>query len=152
MSLRWQNIVIDCSDPLLVASFWSEALGLELHGPEDGEWWIEPGGASPDILFPKFRRESRSRTGSISTCVRATRPLKWSGSYRSEPAGSTSVKVRSAGWSWPTRRRTSSASCKRWTAPRRPDLGDERRLPGTGATRAGRPRRHPDARAGDRAT
>jgi hypothetical protein len=51
MSLRWQNIVIDCSDPLLVASFWSEALGLELHGPEDGEIWIEPGGVSPDILF-----------------------------------------------------------------------------------------------------
>jgi hypothetical protein len=51
MSLRWQNIVIDCSDPLLVASFWSEALGLELKGPDDGEWWIEPGGESPDILF-----------------------------------------------------------------------------------------------------
>jgi Glyoxalase-like domain len=51
MSLRWQNIVIDCTDPLLVASFWSEALDLELHGPEDGELWIEPGGDSPDILF-----------------------------------------------------------------------------------------------------
>ena len=51
MSLRWQNIVIDCTDTLLVASFWSEALGLELHGPEDGEYWIEPGGESPDILF-----------------------------------------------------------------------------------------------------
>ena len=51
MSLRWQNIVIDCSDPLLVASFWSEALGLELHRPDDGEWWVEPGGDSPDILF-----------------------------------------------------------------------------------------------------
>ena len=51
MALRWQNIVIDCTDPLLVASFWSEALGLELHGPEDGELWIEPGGESPDILF-----------------------------------------------------------------------------------------------------
>jgi hypothetical protein len=51
MSLRWQNIVIDCTDTLLVASFWSEALGLELHGPEEGEYWIEPGGESPDILF-----------------------------------------------------------------------------------------------------
>jgi Glyoxalase-like domain len=53
MSLRWQNIVIDCTDTLLVASFWSEALGLELHGPEDGEYWIEPGGESPDILFER---------------------------------------------------------------------------------------------------
>ena len=52
MFLRWQNIVIDqVTDTILVASFWSEALGLELHGPEDGEYWIEPGGESPDILF-----------------------------------------------------------------------------------------------------
>jgi hypothetical protein len=51
VSLRWQNIVIDCTDPLKVGSFWSAALGLELHGPEDGEVWIEPGGVSPDILF-----------------------------------------------------------------------------------------------------
>jgi len=26
-------------------------LGLELHGPQDGEVWLEPGGDSPDILF-----------------------------------------------------------------------------------------------------
>ena len=51
MSLRCQNITIDCSDPGLVARFWSEALQLPLHGPEDGEWWLEPGGDSPDILF-----------------------------------------------------------------------------------------------------
>jgi Glyoxalase-like domain len=51
MTLRWQSIVIDCSDTLLVASFWSEALGLELHGPEHGEYWVEPGGVSPDMLF-----------------------------------------------------------------------------------------------------
>jgi hypothetical protein len=51
MTLQWQEIVIDCSDPTLVASFWSEALGLELHGPHDGVWWLEPGGSSPDIVF-----------------------------------------------------------------------------------------------------
>ena len=51
MSLRWQSIVIDCTDTLLVASFWGEALGLELHGPEEGEYWLEPGGDIPDILF-----------------------------------------------------------------------------------------------------
>jgi hypothetical protein len=51
MTLRWQSIVIDCSDTLLVASFWSEALGLELHGPDQGEYWVEPGGVSPDMLF-----------------------------------------------------------------------------------------------------
>ena len=31
--------------------FWSEALQLPLHGPEGGEWWLEPGEGVPDILF-----------------------------------------------------------------------------------------------------
>ena len=52
MSLQWDSIVIDCTDPLLVASFWSEALGLELHGPnDDDDLWLEPGSDCPDILF-----------------------------------------------------------------------------------------------------
>ena len=55
MSLRWQTVVIDCGDTHLAASFWSVALGLELHGPEDGEYWIEPGGGGPDILFQQVR-------------------------------------------------------------------------------------------------
>ncbi len=51
MTLRWGNIVVDCRDAARVAEFWSRALGLTLHGPEDGEWWIEPGGDIPDVLF-----------------------------------------------------------------------------------------------------
>jgi hypothetical protein len=51
MTLRWSNIVIDCDDPKVVASFWSKALNLPLQGPENDEWWIEPGGDIPDILF-----------------------------------------------------------------------------------------------------
>lgn len=52
MSLQWDSIVIDCTDPLLVASFWSEALGLELHGPnDDDDLWLEPGSDCPAILF-----------------------------------------------------------------------------------------------------
>jgi hypothetical protein len=46
-----QNITVDCADPELVASFWSAALQISLHGPEDGQWWLEPGGDGPDILF-----------------------------------------------------------------------------------------------------
>jgi hypothetical protein len=36
-----------------VAQFWSQALGLPVHGPEgdDKEWWLEPGEGSPDLLF-----------------------------------------------------------------------------------------------------
>lgn len=51
MTLRWQSVVIDCGDPEHVARFWSEVLRLPLQGPEGGEWWLEPGGDSPDILF-----------------------------------------------------------------------------------------------------
>jgi hypothetical protein len=51
VTLRWQSVVIDCADTERVARFWSEVLRLQLQGPEGGEWWIEPGGDSPDILF-----------------------------------------------------------------------------------------------------
>jgi hypothetical protein len=52
MPLRLDSIVIDCNDPPLVASFWSQALQLELHGPNDeDELWLVPGGACPGILF-----------------------------------------------------------------------------------------------------
>jgi hypothetical protein len=54
MSLRWDSIVIDCNDPPLVASFWSQALGLELHGPNDeDELWVDLGDDCPGILFGK---------------------------------------------------------------------------------------------------
>src|ERR1700680_4907700 len=52
MSLQWDSIVIDCTDPLLVASFWSEALSLELHGPnDDDDLWLAPGSDGPGIVF-----------------------------------------------------------------------------------------------------
>lgn len=51
MTLRMQNITVDCADPERVARFWSEALHLPLQGPAEGEWWLEPGGETPDLLF-----------------------------------------------------------------------------------------------------
>ncbi|HEX3629488.1 MAG TPA: VOC family protein [Candidatus Dormibacteraeota bacterium] len=51
MGLRWQSLVVDCADVKRVGTFWSQALGLPLQGPDNGEWWIEPGGDHPDILF-----------------------------------------------------------------------------------------------------
>ncbi|HEY0493236.1 MAG TPA: VOC family protein [Candidatus Dormibacteraeota bacterium] len=59
MPLRWSNIVIDCEDPEKVARFWGRALELKLNGPHDGEWWLEPGGDIPDVLFLKVP-ESKS--------------------------------------------------------------------------------------------
>jgi len=42
---------MDCRDPELVGRFWSAALDLPLQSHEDGEWWLEPGDGSHDILF-----------------------------------------------------------------------------------------------------
>ena len=53
MTLRWQSLVVDCDDTKRVGTFWSQVLGLPLQGPENGEWWIEPGGDHPDILFQR---------------------------------------------------------------------------------------------------
>jgi Glyoxalase-like domain len=51
MTLRVQCITVDCANPEHVARFWSEALNLPLQGPDEGQWWLEPGGDTPDILF-----------------------------------------------------------------------------------------------------
>jgi len=55
MPLRWQCVVIDCRDPEQVGRFWSAALDLPLQVDDDGDRWLEPGGASPDILFVRVR-------------------------------------------------------------------------------------------------
>ena len=55
--LSWSNIVVDCRDPERVGRFWSQALDLKLNGPEEGEWWLEPGGDRPDILFLQVPEE-----------------------------------------------------------------------------------------------
>jgi predicted enzyme related to lactoylglutathione lyase len=51
VGLRWQCVVVDCHDARRVAEFWSQVLDLPLQVADDQEWWIEPGGSSPDLLF-----------------------------------------------------------------------------------------------------
>jgi hypothetical protein len=59
MSLRWQCVVVDCTDPEPVATFWAAALGWRrTHVATDGgEIVLEPpegspeDGVSPDLLF-----------------------------------------------------------------------------------------------------
>jgi len=61
MSVRWQNICIDCADPASLARFWAEALGWRITYEEPEEYVIEPSegspearlGSFPDILFLK---------------------------------------------------------------------------------------------------
>jgi hypothetical protein len=59
VSLRWQCVVVDCTDPEPVATFWAAALGWRrTHVSADGgEIVLEPpegspeDGVSPDLLF-----------------------------------------------------------------------------------------------------
>ena len=59
MALRWQSIVVDCSDPSSLGHWWAELLGWRVTYDEDDEVVIEPpagsaaDGVSPDILFGK---------------------------------------------------------------------------------------------------
>jgi hypothetical protein len=54
LNLRLDEVVIDCSDPCVLANFWSEALGYELTECEDDIASIEdPGGPGPSIFFQR---------------------------------------------------------------------------------------------------
>ncbi len=39
--VKFKDVVVDCTDPALVARFWHEVLGGELNGPDDGYYWLD---------------------------------------------------------------------------------------------------------------
>lgn len=57
MTLRVQNISVDCADPETLAAFWRDALGWRITSVEPDEVVLEPPvgspeeGVAPDILF-----------------------------------------------------------------------------------------------------
>jgi Glyoxalase-like domain len=57
MTLRIQNVSVDCADPARVAAFWAEVLGWRITGSDADEVDLEPpagsreDGVSPDIVF-----------------------------------------------------------------------------------------------------
>ncbi len=59
MSLRWQNICVDCNDPATLGRWWAELLGWRITYEEPDEVVLEPAagsredGISPDIIFLK---------------------------------------------------------------------------------------------------
>jgi hypothetical protein len=67
MSLRWQCICIDSTDPVSLAHWWAELLGWRITDEEDDEVVLEPPagspleGRSPDILFLKVPDEKREK-------------------------------------------------------------------------------------------
>ncbi|HEV2344975.1 MAG TPA: VOC family protein [Actinocrinis sp.] len=59
MTLRIQNLTIDCHDPYAVAAFWQSALGWRRTQEEPDEIILEPpagspqDGVAPDLLFQR---------------------------------------------------------------------------------------------------
>src|SRR5579862_4942975 len=57
MTLRVQNVTIDCIDPLRIANFWAEVLGWRITNQDGGEIDLEPPAGSreegivPDLVF-----------------------------------------------------------------------------------------------------
>ena len=51
MTSRIGDMVIDCTDPELMARFWSEALGYRIFARDDTGVVIRGATTSPDILF-----------------------------------------------------------------------------------------------------
>ncbi len=52
MTLRIENVVIDCADPAHVGGFWSALTGARLEGPDgDGAHWVEAGEAGVELIF-----------------------------------------------------------------------------------------------------
>lgn len=69
MTLRWQNISVDSTDPVRAATFWEQALGWRRTHEEDDEVVLEPpagskeDGVVPDLLFLRVpeRKELKNR-------------------------------------------------------------------------------------------
>jgi predicted enzyme related to lactoylglutathione lyase len=63
MTLRWQNISVDSTDPVRAATFWEQALGWRRTHEDPDEVVLEPpagspeDGVSPDILFLRVPEE-----------------------------------------------------------------------------------------------
>ena len=67
MSLRWQCICVDSTDPAPLARWWAELLGWRITHEGDDEVVLEPPARSPledrspDILFLKVPEEKREK-------------------------------------------------------------------------------------------
>jgi hypothetical protein len=54
VTLRLDEVVMDCGDPCILATFWSEALGYEVTECDDDVASIEdPSGTGPSLFFQR---------------------------------------------------------------------------------------------------
>jgi predicted enzyme related to lactoylglutathione lyase len=54
VALAWDTIVVDCADPVKVATFWAAAMGFEIVEPDPEDTFVDdPSGASKGMFFQK---------------------------------------------------------------------------------------------------
>ena len=112
MSLEWEQVVIDCADPVALARWWSDALGWQYWVQDTDEVEIRPtedrlpglifgtvpeGKTIKNRLHLDFRPDDRD--AEVDRLLASRRLAGW-----------TSGRATCPGWCWPTRRATSSAS------------------------------------------
>lgn len=62
VSFRFDELVIDCADPELLAGFWAAVLGYEIRECDEMMAGIEdPRGVHPSICFQKVADEKRAK-------------------------------------------------------------------------------------------
>jgi len=54
VALAFDTIVVDCADPVKVATFWAAAMGFEIVEPDPEDTFVDdPSGASKGMFFQK---------------------------------------------------------------------------------------------------
>ncbi|MCU7729384.1 VOC family protein [Actinoplanes sp. KI2] len=61
MASRVGDIVVDCNDPELLASFWSAVLGYRIFARDESGVAIRGATVSPDILFIRVPEQKRTK-------------------------------------------------------------------------------------------
>ena len=134
VSIRWYSVVMDCKDIAAQSRWWAEALDWrKVYESEDEVILVPPHALDSTREIPPFDRgpglvfvsvpEGKTVKNrlhiDLAPPVDGTRPPKSDASRRSAPGGSTSARTpaRSAGWSWPIPRATSSACSPRTSDP-----------------------------------
>jgi Glyoxalase-like domain len=66
VSLRIEDLVIDCAEPLPLARFWADALGLEItqSSEEEGDVWVvigDPGQRGLSLFFQQVPEQKAAK-------------------------------------------------------------------------------------------
>ena len=112
MGLKFDEICIDAHDATALGGWWSKVLGWPQDVDDDGDVVLHaPPGAGPNWMIHRgSRREGRQEPHPPRLPARRPAGRGGPGDSAWVRGTSTSVRATRAGWCWPIRRATSSAS------------------------------------------